>query len=131
MLRRREHTVHLDDRRSITLRRPPEAQMGRLLSVVGEKATWSVGPEDVKAAVVGWAGFTEADLLGATVGSSDAVPFDADLFALYIDDHLEDQTKIAKVLLDVVTEYVDKRGASEKNSDSGSTSSTTSQPAAT
>lgn len=123
LLRRREQVVKLEEGKSVTIRRPPETQMGDLLTVDAEnkKSTWRVGVDDVKKYTVGWDGFTEADILGPSVGGSDPVPWDKDLFAVYIDDNQKYVGKIAQEILDSVVAHVNKQAELGNDSGSGST----------
>lgn len=91
----------------LKLRRPREAEMAVLRH--------GVGVDDVCRAVVDWDGFTEAVLLGATVGSSDAVPFDKDLADEVLRDHLEWAQPAADALAQAVTEHLASRAAAAKN----------------
>lgn len=65
LLAGREFDVELGAGRRLRLRRPPEVRLGALVR--------GLEFEDVVACTVGWSGITEADLLGATVGSDAAI----------------------------------------------------------
>lgn len=83
MLAAREAWVQLPGARDglqVRVRRPAEAQMPGLL-LKGEL-------EDYLGWVVGWKGFTEADVLGARQGSDAAVPFDPALWREIALDHV-------------------------------------------
>lgn len=105
---RREHAVPLDGGKSVTVRRPAEAEFGRVAS---DKAV-----DLVADFVVGWQGFTEADLLGPEVGASDIdVPFDADLWREVVRDRIDWVKVVAQRLGELVTEHVNQRGLVAKN----------------
>ena len=73
-------------------------------------------PALVGAAVVDWRGFTEADLLGETLGSSDAMqPFDAAVFQEWVDDSPEAMNTIALAVVDLVQANTDRQARAAKN----------------
>lgn len=76
----------------------------------------NVGVEEVKRFTVDWSGFTEADLLGASVGSSDAVPFSPDLWAEVVSDNVTWVRALAKNLLDLAIAHRSKVEDDAKNS---------------
>lgn len=121
MRRNREQSVDLGDGKSVTFRRPPEAEMNDLLvSEPGsDKVTFLVDVQHVRKYVVGWKGFTEADLLGSAVGSDTPVEFDAALWDELCSDRLEWVTKVAKAILDCVVQFINGRADTAKNSEPG------------
>lgn len=121
MRRNREQSVDLGDGKSVTFRRPPEAEMNALLvSEPGsDKVTFSVDVQHVRKYVVGWKGFTEADLLGSAIGSDTTVEFDVDLWDEMCSDRLEWVTKVAKAILDSVVHFINNRADNAKNSEPG------------
>lgn len=114
--KRRERTVDLGEGRSVTFLRPTEAEFPSMLKLDAGQATWSVGVEHVKALVTRWSGFSDATFVGETVGSTDPIPFDADLWAEVCSDRMEWNQKIAGAILDSVVEHITERDAIAKNS---------------
>jgi len=99
--------------RRLQFHRPPEVDLPTLMG--------GVMIEHVIQYACGWSGFTEADLLGAAVGSSDALPFDRALWAAWVRDHTDAVPPVAKALAEAVTAHLDARGAIAKNSPPSST----------
>lgn len=107
--------------------RPPETQLHTLLTSVDQaegKAVWSVELEHVKKYSEDWEGFVTADFVGAAVGDSDPVAFDRELFAVWVEDNVEAQRKIANAILNSTVDYLTARDATAKNSTPGSTPGT-------
>lgn len=119
--------------------RPPENDFPTLLTdvdAVAGKATWVCELSHVCKYVDGWEGFTEADLIGASVGAEDPVPFSSELFAVWIEDNVLVKQKLANAILREVVDYITSRESSAKNSPPGSTpgpesSTTASSPSVT
>lgn len=120
--RRREKKVELGNGKSVTFLRPTEADMGAMLAITGDKGTWNVGIEQVRKFVVGWSGFTEADLLGAAIGASDPVEFDAELWAEVCSDDIAWVRQVADAILTSVVDHVVAKDSAAKNSVGDSTS---------
>jgi hypothetical protein len=80
LLAQRESWVEVEPGRRVKVRRPDESEMADF------RAGMSV--ELMLRHVVGWEGFTEADILGPSVGASDPVAFDGALFATIARDHM-------------------------------------------
>lgn len=114
ILAAREFAVPLDEKKQVTARRPAETQVLEMFKSSGEgKMTLRVGLEDVKRHVVGWAGFTEADLIPS--GASDPVEFSQEVFALWVEDNRDAVNKIAQAILDKVIEHEKQAEEAEKN----------------
>jgi hypothetical protein len=103
----REWWFPLDGAKRLKLRRPPE------LDLPGLKG--GITLDRMKEIVVGWEGFTEADLLGPTVGSDSVVAFDVEVMALYLADHSDDFSKAATEILQKVMEYLKQKADTAKN----------------
>lgn len=86
----------------VRLIRPTETEVGQYLSKGRELV---VGLEEVKRFAVDWQGHTEADLLGASIGSADSVPFDPDLWAEVVSDQAKWVRQLAQDLLDMVVAH--------------------------
>lgn len=107
ILAKREGWVVLDAGLRVKIRRPAEAEMARFDGGL----TFDV----VSRCVVDWDGFTEADLLGPAIGASDAVPFDAELWAVVAQDHMDWFKPISTALLDAIRTHLGTRADVEKN----------------
>jgi hypothetical protein len=92
--------------------RPTEVELAQHFVKAGEI---SVGVDEVRRFVVDWDGFTEADLLGASVGASDPVAFTPELWAEVVSDHIEWVRTLARKLLDAAIEHRTQAGADTKN----------------
>jgi hypothetical protein len=117
--KRRERTVDLGGGKTVTFMRPTEVEMARMLARDTSdptKMTWKVEIEDVRRCVTGWAGVTQADLLGADFAPPDAVPFDAELWAEVCSDSIDFVNKVADEILDSVVDHILKREEARKNS---------------
>lgn len=97
----------------VRLIRPTEIEIG-LHFIKGGSV--SVGVAEVERFTVDWEGFTEADLLGAAVGSSDAVPFSQALWAEVISDRAGWVRKLATELLDILVKHGAEKKVDAKNS---------------
>ena len=97
----------------VRLIRPTEIEIG-LHFIKGGSV--SVGVEEVERFTVDWEGFTEADLLGAAVGSSDPVPFSQALWAEVISDRAGWVRQLATELLDIVVKHGAEKKVDAKNS---------------
>lgn len=115
--KRRQKTVDLGGGKEVTFLRPAEAEMAGLLTGEGDTRTWNVGVEQVRSLVTGWSGFTEADLLGADIGGSDVVEFDADLWAEVCSDDITWVRQIGDAILQSVVTHITERDAIAKNSE--------------
>lgn len=118
--RMRQGTVDLGDGLSVTFVRPPETDFGSLLHDVDDgKATWKVGLKEVQKYVTGWTGFNEAFFLGAGVGSDDAVPFEAELWAEVVADRSDWVGKVGQKILDAVVAHINSKAEDTGNSAPG------------
>lgn len=88
----------LEGARRVRVVRPLEAQWGRFLG--------GVGVEHAVEYVDAWEGFTQADFVGADVGSSDAVEFDAELWGEYCRDHVKD---VAQAVIEAIRDAIEER----------------------
>lgn len=113
MATQREAWADLGGGRRLQYRRPPEVELPRMIA--------GVGLEHVVQYACGWDGFTEADLLGAGIGSSDAVPFHRDLWAAYVADHAEHLQAASTAMAQTVTVYLQRKADVAKNLPASST----------
>jgi len=111
MAEQRAHWVDLPGTGTPPLRlqfhRPPEVELPQLVR--------GVQLDHVIQYACGWAGFTEAVLLGPAVGSADAVPFNRELWAAWVRDHAEAVPAVAQALAQVVTQHLEQRETVAKN----------------
>lgn len=107
LLATREQWVELDDGLGVKVRRPPESQFPLLRG--------GMTTEVIAATVVDWRGFTGATILGAAIGSSDPVAFDAELWRIAAEDRVDWLSKVAAAVIASVTQYIERREADRKN----------------
>lgn len=106
-LARREQWVDLEPGKRIRIRRPAETELPGLRE--------GVTVERVIACTVGWEGFSEVDLLGATVGSEDALEFDIGLWDVLVRDRADWLATVANAIVKAVTEHLKQKDAAAKN----------------
>jgi len=114
--RQREKVIDLDATHSVTILRPPEEDLGSMLSGTGESRVWAVEPAHVRKYVCGWKGFTEEDVLGKGVGGTDPLDFDADLWSALVADNVAWLNKVADGILKAIVAHVKAKAEVEKNS---------------
>lgn len=128
LLRRREFWVTVaekgdgDAKRTlrVQLARPPETAVNAMIVPARGpgsegKVTIAVELEHVLVAARGWDGFIGEDIMGAGVGDSDPVVFDASLFAVVVEDDVEMKTKLAGALLKAIIDHSAKVETAAKN----------------
>jgi len=71
--------------------------------------------EAATAQVVGWDGFTEADLLGPELGSDQVADFDPALWAAYVADRAELTAAVAMEIRRIQADYLQRRQEQAKN----------------
>lgn len=103
----RESWIDLAPGKRLKLRRPAENDMPRYFE-------W-VGIDLVAESLVDWEGFTEADLLGAAVGSADAVPFDAALAREVLADRADWTVTAANALVKAISDHLERRSVEKKD----------------
>jgi len=104
----RTRWVPLPDGKRVQVRRPLQTEL-RLFVGGG------VSIEHVCQYVCGWDGFTEADLLGAAVGSSDPLPFAAELWDRVVRDRIDYVQPVAEAMASAIGDYLQTIGSAEKN----------------
>ena len=97
----------LPDGRRVQFRRPLETEFGKFRS--------GVSVDHLVEYACGWEGFTEADLLGAAIGSSDPVAFAPELWGRLVRDRLDYVAPVAQAIVDAVTQHLASRDAAAKN----------------
>lgn len=100
--------------RRVQITRPTETEQPAFLQRVGDGYQWAADIEHVKRFVVGWDGFTEADLVGAA-GGDQPVPFSPALWADVCTDSKATTAKVAEALLAALTDYHRTVEADAKN----------------
>lgn len=117
----RESWVDLGGGKAVRIRRPAEAEFSALVHTVGGVRQLRIELAEVCRYVTGWRGFTEADLLGAGIGNSDVLPFDAEVWAEVVADHTEWLAPTAEALLHAITSHAERTQAAAGNSQPTST----------
>lgn len=107
ILAQRESSFEILPGKFLKLRRPGEVQMVALRG--------GISRERLQTMVVGWEGFTEADLLGPTVGASDKVPFSADVFGTWIEDRATEYAKVCHEVMRLIDEHLKAKEQAGKN----------------
>lgn len=114
-LAQRAQWVPVGEGKRVRIRRPSEYDMRGLLlrdaagAITGLKADL---PE-VKKCAVDWEGFKESDLISG--GADDALPFHADVFAVWIEDQRNAVSTLSQAIIDMVIDHEAARQAIEKN----------------
>lgn len=98
----REHWVDVGGGKRVKLRRPHTVDLAKFKD--------GITIELITACVVGWGGFTEADLLGPAIGASDPAPFSADLWSEVVRDRVDLVPPIVDALVRIVSEHVAATG---------------------
>lgn len=129
LLAAREHWVDLAPGKRVKLRRPMEGDLEGMFR--GTPRRFTVALEDVQKYAVDWQGFTEADLLGQSIGSSDPLPFSAEVWALAVGDNLDWLQEARKGLEGILAARIEARLAAAGNSAATSTPSQSASKVAT
>lgn len=101
--------VELEPGKEVRIIRPTETD---LVTNLAKGSSISMGFEEAAKYVVDWRGITEADLLGAAVGSSDAVPFSAALWAEVASDKLDWVNTVVQAIVKVL---VDRKATQDQD----------------
>lgn len=99
---------------AVCLRRPPEVDLKALTTDDGRVRRDALSAM-VSSAAVNWKGFTEAELLGAAIGSSDPLEFDHALWIEVVRDRAEWQAACEAHLVARINEHLEARAAQRKN----------------
>lgn len=111
----RKTWVDLEPGKRVQIMRPPESEIGKFLHLEDGQKHMRAELDQVVKYVTGWDGITEADLLGAAVGASDAVLFDAVLWAEVVADRGDWLKLVAQALLDAIVKHFEAKAQAEKN----------------
>ena len=97
----------LPDGKRVQMRRPLETEFGRFRG--------GVTVEHVAEYACGWEGFTEADLLGPAIGSSDPLPFEPALWARVVRDRVAYVKPAAQEMVKAIDAHLATRATTAKN----------------
>jgi hypothetical protein len=103
--------VTLDDRRTVTVRRPSIFEALAYRDEQTGKITLPV--ESLRKFVTGWEGFNQLDFWGG--GTSEPVAFNADLFMEWVVDQPEVWNKLLNEVLSAFNRYLAARNETTKN----------------
>lgn len=103
----RTRWVSLPDGKRVQVRRPLQTEMRQFIG--------GVNVDHACQYVCGWEGFTEADLLGAAIGSSDPLPFDTALWSRVLRDRAQYVQPVAEGIVAAIDEHLQQVGTAEKN----------------
>ena len=114
-LAQRAEWLDLGDGKRVRVRRPSEVESLALLRKGDDGVPYlAAGAPEVRKHVVDWEGFKECDLIGAA-GASDALAFDPELWAVWIDDQRLALQKVAQKIVDLVAAHEKAAADAEKN----------------
>lgn len=99
---------------AVCLRRPTEAEIPGY-KPTATQSTEQLLTEAVCRQAVGWRGITEAELLGAAVGSSDPVEFSVDLWAEVVRDRADWLSACAVHLMQQINSHLRAKAEQRKN----------------
>lgn len=103
--------------KEVKIVRPPESEFHHFIQRTGEgKINVNAQLGQVQQYVADWRGFTEADLLGATVGNSDPLPFDAAIWREVIADRMDWMQPVATALVDAIIKHLGAKATDAGNS---------------
>jgi hypothetical protein len=105
--------IDLGDGKGVRIIRPTEVEIGKNLFNEGRV---EVDFETMSKFVRDWRGFTEADILGAGVGSDDVVPFTSDLWEEIASDKIEWVRTVANAILQSAVDHQQRKDDAQKNS---------------
>jgi hypothetical protein len=108
LLEQRETMVELGDGLRVKVRRPSEAELPDYVLARADATTHL-------RCVVGWEGFSEATLFGAAVGSSDPLPFSADVWLTAASDRRDWIGLIADAISTAVLAHIESKADTAKN----------------
>lgn len=111
----RQSWVDLEAGKRVQIIRPTESEFPSFLSGEGDQRRIAVSIEQVGKYVTGWDGFSEADFLGAAVGASDPLPFDAELWAEVVADRSPWVATVSTALLTAMTDHFQQKAKVSKN----------------
>lgn len=111
----RQSWVDVDEGKRVQIIRPAESEIGEFLHGSGKGRTMGAELPQVIKFVTGWEGITEADLLGESVGASDPVPFDSELWGEVVKDRAEWLKKVGSALIETIVKHFEKKAEAEKN----------------
>lgn len=99
---------------AVCLRRPTEAELPAYRPAEGQ-TMHQLLTEAVCRTAVAWRGITEAELLGAAIGSSDPVEFSSELWAEVVRDRADWVNACAGHLMEQINSHLTGRAEQRKN----------------
>lgn len=114
MRAQRQSWVNVAPGKRIQIIRPHESALGEFLAP-GSGNGLQADLAHVVKYTTDWEGITEADLLGATVGAADAIPFNAELWAETCADRTDWIRAVAAQLLDAIVAHQQAKADAAKN----------------
>jgi hypothetical protein len=103
----RTHWAELPEGKRVQFRRPLETEFGAYRG--------GVTVEHVAECACGWSGFTEADLLGAAIGSDEPVQFNAALWSRVMRDRVDFMQPVAQAIAKAIGDHLLAKDAAAKN----------------
>ena len=103
----RTRWADMPDGKRLQFRRPLETDMHRFRG--------GMGVEELCGHLCGWHGFTEADLLGPAIGSSDVLPFAPELAVRVVRDRAAYVAPLMDAMVQAITEHLDTKADTAKN----------------
>lgn len=105
----------LEAGKRVRVRRPSEYETRQLFvrDESGRVSSIKADLPEAKKHVVDWSGFTEADFTAA--GSSDAVPFNAELWAIWIEDRRDVLYAVANKIIAMILAHEEAKVDTAKN----------------
>jgi len=104
--------IDLEEGKQVRIIRPTEVELVQHF-VKGNQI--SAGLDHAVRHVVDWKGFTEADILGAGIGASDPLAFDAELWAEVVSDRIEWVKEVSQAIVKLVVDHQEKTAQDTKN----------------
>lgn len=116
--KKRSSWVALDESsgKRVQIRRPAETERRSMTKEIDGENRFVVDTSDVIKYTTDWEGFTEEDVLGKGVGSSDPLPFHPDLWAELVADSADWSGKVSLAILQAVIDRMKEKEDAAKNS---------------
>ncbi len=95
----------------VKIRRPSEYDMRHFIKEGGLRAD----PQSVHPYVIGWEGITEADVLGASIGSDAPADFSPELWAVVSEDHMPWLTAVCDAFVRAIVLHFERQAEAAKN----------------
>jgi len=114
-LAQRAQWVPLSNGKRVRMRRPSEFDMRGLVMRDADGTANGLRADlpEVKKYAIDWDGFKESDLI--TGGADDVVPFNPDVFAIWVEDQRQAVATLSQAIIDAVIAHESRRQEIEKN----------------